>query len=34
VNAFVPKGITPGNAVPLVVTVAGFESAPVTLAVK
>jgi uncharacterized protein (TIGR03437 family) len=34
VNAFIPKGITPGNAVPLVVTVAGFESAPVTLAIK
>ena len=25
VNAYVPKGITPGDAVPLVVTVAGFE---------
>ena len=34
VNAYVPKGITPGNAVPLIVTVAGFESAPVTVAVK
>jgi uncharacterized protein (TIGR03437 family) len=34
VNAFIPKGITPGNAVPLVVTVAGFESAPVTVAIK
>jgi uncharacterized protein (TIGR03437 family) len=34
VNAYVPKGITPGNAVPLVLTVAGFESAPVTVAVK
>src|ERR1035438_4738734 len=34
VNAYVPKGITPGDAVPLVVTVAGFESAPVTVAVK
>ncbi len=34
VNAYVPKGITPGNAVPLVITVAGFESAPVTVAVK
>jgi uncharacterized protein (TIGR03437 family) len=34
VNAYVPKGITPGNTVPLVVTVAGFESAPVTVAVK
>lgn len=34
VNAYVPKGITPGDAVPLAVTVAGFESAPVTVAVK
>ncbi len=34
VNAYVPKGITPGNAVPLVLTVAGFESAPVAVAVK
>ncbi len=34
VNAYVPKGITPGDAVPLVVSVAGFESAPVTVAVK
>jgi trimeric autotransporter adhesin len=34
VNAYVPKGITPGNAVPLVISVAGFESAPVTVAVK
>jgi len=34
VNAYVPKGITPGDAVPLVLTVAGFESAPVTVAVK
>jgi uncharacterized protein (TIGR03437 family) len=34
VNAYVPKGITPGDAVPLVITVAGFESAPVTVAVK
>jgi len=34
VNAYVPKSITPGDAVPLVVTVAGFESAPVTVSVK
>jgi uncharacterized protein (TIGR03437 family) len=34
VNAYVPKGITPGDAVPLVATVAGFQSAPVTIAVK
>jgi len=34
VNAYVPKGIAPGNAVPLVITVAGFESAPVNVAVK
>lgn len=34
VNAYVPKGITPGNAVPLVISVAGFESAAVTVAVK
>ncbi len=34
VNAYVPAGITPGAAVPLIVTVAGFESAPVTIAVQ
>jgi uncharacterized protein (TIGR03437 family) len=34
VNAYVPKGTTAGDAVPLVVTVAGFESAPVTVSVK
>lgn len=34
VNAFVPKGITPGAKVPLVVSVAGFASAPVTVVVK
>jgi uncharacterized protein (TIGR03437 family) len=34
VNAYVPKGITPGDVVPLVLSVAGFESAPVTVAVK
>jgi uncharacterized protein (TIGR03437 family) len=34
VNAYVPTGITPGNTVPLVVSVAGFSSAPATVAVK
>jgi uncharacterized protein (TIGR03437 family) len=34
VNAYVPKGITPGDTVPLVISVAGFDSAPVTVAVK
>lgn len=34
VNAYVPKGTTPGNTVPLVVSMAGFGSAPVTVAVK
>jgi uncharacterized protein (TIGR03437 family) len=34
VNAYVPKGITPGNTVPLVISVGGFNSAPVTVAVK
>jgi uncharacterized protein (TIGR03437 family) len=34
VNAYVPNGIAPGDAVPLVVSVAGFDSAPVTVAVK
>jgi trimeric autotransporter adhesin len=34
VNAYVPKGIAPGNGVPLVISVAGFDSAPVTVAVK
>jgi len=34
VNAYVPKGITPGNAIPLIITVAGFDSAAVTVAVK
>ena len=34
VNAYVPKGITAGDTVPLVISVAGFESAPVTVAVK
>jgi len=34
VNAYVPKGITPGNAVPLVLAAAGFDSASVSVAVK
>ena len=34
VNAYVPKGITPGDAVPLVISVVGFRSAPVSVAVK
>jgi uncharacterized protein (TIGR03437 family) len=34
VNAYVPTGIAPGDAVPLVVSVDGFNSAPVTVAVK
>jgi uncharacterized protein (TIGR03437 family) len=34
VNAYVPKGITPGNAVPLIISVGGFNSTPVTVAVK
>jgi uncharacterized protein (TIGR03437 family) len=34
VNAYVPQGVTPGDTVPLVVTVAGFGSATVTVAVK
>ena len=34
VNAYVPKGIKPGIDVPLVVSVLGFDSAPVTVAVK
>jgi uncharacterized protein (TIGR03437 family) len=34
VNAYVPKGITAGSKVPLIVTAAGFSSAPVTVAVK
>lgn len=34
VNAYVPKGIIPGAQVPLVVSVGGFASAPVTVVVK
>lgn len=34
VNVNVPSGIAPGDAIPLVVSVAGFDSAPVTVAVK
>ena len=34
VNAYVPSGVAPGDAVPLVVSVAGFDSAAVTVAVK
>jgi uncharacterized protein (TIGR03437 family) len=34
VNAVVPSGITPGNAVPVVLTVDGQASPPVTIAVK
>lgn len=34
VNAQIPKGIAPGTAVPLTVSVAGFDSAPVNIAIK
>ena len=34
VNAYVPTGVTAGGSVPLVVSVAGLESAPVNVAVK
>lgn len=34
VNAYVPKGIAPGSAVPLIISVAGFKSAPVTVVVE
>lgn len=34
VNVIVPSGITPGNSVPLVLTVAGQSSAPVTIAIQ
>jgi uncharacterized protein (TIGR03437 family) len=34
VNAYVPKGITAASSVPLIVSAAGFSSAPVTVAVK
>ena len=33
-NVLVPAGITPGSAVPLIITEAGQSSAPVTVAVK
>jgi len=33
VNAIVPSGITPGSAVPLILTEAGQSSAPVTIAI-
>ena len=33
-NAYVPKGVTPGVTVPLIVSVAGFDSAPVTINIK
>jgi len=34
VNVFVPAGVTPGDAVPVVITVAGQSSPPVTIAVR
>ena len=34
VNAYVPAGVKAGAAVPLVVQVAGFDSAAVTIAIK
>jgi uncharacterized protein (TIGR03437 family) len=34
VNAVVPPGITPGAKVPVILTTAGFSSAPVTVAVQ
>ena len=34
VNAIVPAGVTPGDAVPLVVSAAGQDSVTVTIAVK
>jgi hypothetical protein len=34
VNAVVSQGVTPGNEVPVVLTVAGQQSPPVTMAVK
>ena len=34
INALVPNGITPGNAVPVVVTLAGVVSPPATIAVR
>ncbi len=34
VNAFVPQGVMPGSAVPVVLTVAGQDSPPVSMAVR
>ena len=34
VNAFVPSGVTPGTDVPVVITIAGASSPPVTLAIR
>ena len=34
VNAYVPTGIAPGDSVPLIISVAGLNSAPVNVAVK
>ncbi len=34
IDAIVPAGITPGNQVPVVVSIAGETSPPVTIAVK
>jgi uncharacterized protein (TIGR03437 family) len=34
VNAYVPGGVTPGDSVPLVISAAGFDSAPVNVVVK
>jgi uncharacterized protein (TIGR03437 family) len=34
INAVVPNGITPGNAVPVTVSVSEQTSVPVTIAVK
>ena len=34
VNAVVPNGVQPGNAVPVVLNVAGQSSTPVTMAVQ
>ena len=34
VNAVVPAGVTPGNDVPVVLSVAGQTSPPVTMAVQ
>ena len=34
VNAVIPQGVSPGSQVQVVLTVAGQQSAPVTIAVK